>query len=75
MIRYKRYKIRAHDHGVDRHNKGVAFENKQLRLQDKHHRARSAQPPKQQTSQHPDIVQALEAELQGVVTKPKRRRR
>lgn len=36
MSRYTRFKLRAHDNGIDRHNKGVSLLRKQSRLSREH---------------------------------------
>lgn len=42
MNRYRRYKLRAHDMGIDRHNKPVAHERKAARVDAEHGRAVAA---------------------------------
>lgn len=42
MTPYKRFKLRAHDKGIDRHNKGTAYMRKQERIQQE----RAAAQPK-----------------------------
>jgi hypothetical protein len=52
--RYRRHKLRAHDHGIDRHNKGVAYGRKKARLAEEHTgRRRTADAPPEAGSPDP----------------------
>lgn len=76
MSRYTRHKLRAHDNGIDRHNKGVAFEKKRARLAAEHHKVVSERKPRATRVPLLHILTGIPVdEMQGVVRKPKQRRR